>query len=111
MDKTAIKLDKKIVFEIINYMHTSLKKYGIADNRIALFGSFLNGNTHIDSDIDMIVISDLFEGKNLFERIEMTLKAELEVRNRYLAPMDILLKTPQEYNYSKEAYFNSEIIV
>jgi len=59
----------------------------------------------------MIIISDSFEGKNLFERIDMTLKAESDVRSRYIAPMDILLKTPQEYAYSKRAYFDSEIII
>ena len=111
MDKAAVNLNKATVYTIIEDMHKTLKQYGIKDNRIALFGSFLDGNTHKDSDIDMIVISDLFEGKNLFERIDMTLKAESEVRSRYIAPMDILLKTPQEYNYSKQAYFNSEIII
>jgi len=30
---------------------------------------------------------------------------------KYIVPMDILLKTPQEYAYSKKAYFDSEIII
>ena len=111
MDKTTVDLDKAIVYEIIADMHEALKKHGVKDNHIALFGSFLTGNTHKDSDIDMIIISNSFEGKNLFERINMTLKAESDVRSRYIAPMDILLKTPQEYDYSKKAYFNSEIII
>jgi len=111
MDKAAVKLDKKTVYEIIKYMHESLRKYGIKDNHIALFGSFHRDNSHENSDIDMIIISDSFEGKNLFERINMTLKAESDVRSRYIAPMDILLKTPQEYDYSRKAYFNSEIII
>jgi hypothetical protein len=41
----------------------------------------------------------------------MTLKAESDVRSRYIVPMDILLKTPKEYEYSKKTYFDSEIIV
>lgn len=76
-----------------------------------MFGSFLNGSAHKDSDIDMIIISDSFEGKNLFERINMTLQAESDVRSRYIVPLDIILKTPKEYEYSKETYFDSEIIV
>ena len=110
MDKAAVNLTKATVYTIIKDMHKALKQYGI-NNHIALFGSFLDGNTHEDSDIDMIVISDLFEGKNLFERIDMTAQAQIDVQRKYIAPMDILLKTPQEYNYSKEAYFNSEIVV
>ena len=111
MDKAAVNLDKITVYRIIEDMHKTLGKYGIKDNHIALFGSFLEGNSHENSDIDMIIISNSFEGKNLFERIDMTLKAESDVRSRYIAPMDILLKTPQEYDYSKRAYFNSEIII
>ena len=111
MDKTAVNLEKTTVYAIIKDMHIALKKYGIKDNHIALFGSFHIENTHENSDIDMIIISDFFEGKNLFERINMTLKAESEVRNRFIAPMDILLKTPQEYYYSQKAYFNSKIII
>jgi predicted nucleotidyltransferase len=111
MDKTAVNLNKSTVYDIINDMHKALIKYGVKNCHIALFGSFLKGNYHKESDIDMIIISDSFEGRNLFERVNMTLKAESDVRNRYIVPMDILLKTPQEYDYSKKAYFDSEIIV
>jgi len=111
MVKATVNLNKAIVYKIISDMHKALKKHGVEDNHIALFGSFLNGNFHKDSDIDMIIISNSFEGKNLFERINMTLQAESDVRNRYIVPMDILLKTPEEYAYSKEAYYNSEIVV
>jgi predicted nucleotidyltransferase len=111
MDKTAINLNKATVYAIIEDMHKTLKQYGIKDNHIALFGSFLGGNTHENSDIDMIIISNSFEGKNLFERIDMTAKAQIDVQRKYIAPMDILLKTPQEYNFSKKTYFNSEIII
>ena len=111
MDKTAVNLDKTVVCEIVKDMHKALEKHGIKDNQIALFGSFLSNNFHANSDIDMIIISNLFEGKNLFERIDMTLKAEADLRSRYVVPMDILLKTPKEYAYSKKAYFDSEIIV
>ena len=111
MDKATVNLDKETVYEVIKDMHKALDKHGLKDNHIALFGSFFSGNFHKDSDIDMIIISNLFEGNNLFERVNMTLTAESDVRSRYIVPMDILLKTPQEYAYSKEAYFDSEIII
>ena len=111
MDKTTVDLDKTIVYKIIYDMHKELEKQGIKDNQIALFGSFLSNNSHENSDIDMIIISNSFEGKNLFERIDMTLKAEAELRKRYIVPMDILMKTPKEYEYSKKNYFNAEIII
>ncbi|MDR3328988.1 MAG: nucleotidyltransferase domain-containing protein [Prevotellaceae bacterium] len=110
MDKGAVNLDRATVYSVIAYMHQSLAQHGIEDNRIALFGSFLTGNTHEDSDIDMIVISKLFEGKNILERIKMTTKAELDVRRKFVVPMDILKMSPEEYEYSKTAYLNAEIV-
>jgi len=109
MDNTAIIPDKAKALEIIGYMHTTLQKHGVKPCHIALFGSFLHGNNHKESDLDMIVISESFEGKDLSERIYMIIKAESEVRKRYIVPMDILLKTPQEYDSQK--YFESKIIV
>jgi len=111
MVKATVNLDKATVMNVINDLHETLKKYGITDNHIALFGSFLTGNTHEDSDMDIIVVSSLFEDKNLFERVDMTAKAQIDVKRKYIVPMDILLKTPQEYDYSKKAYFDSEIII
>jgi len=111
MVKAAVNLDQTTVFNVIKDLHNTLKEHGIRDNQIALFGSFLNGNVHEDSDMDIIVISSFFEGKNLFERLDMTAKAQIEIKRKYIVPMDILLKTPKEYDYSKKAYFNSEIII
>ena len=109
MDKEAIIPDKAKALEIIGYMHYSLQKHGVKPCHIALFGSFLHGNYHAESDLDMIIISEAFEGRDLSERIYMTIKAEDEVRKRYLVPMDILTKTPQEYENNQ--FFESEIIV
>ena len=109
MDNTAIIRDRAMVDEIINCMHATLQKYGVKPCHIALFGSFLHGNNHNESDMDIIIISEAFEGIDLSERINMTLKAEYEVRKQYVVPMDILLKTPEEYHHHN--YFESKIIV
>jgi len=109
MDKEAIIPNKDKALEIILYMHTVLQKHGVKPCQIALFGSFLHGNYHAESDLDMIIISESFEGKDLSARIYMTMNAEIEVRKRYIVPMDILLKTPQEYN--SQRFFESKIIV
>ena len=104
-------MDKATVLNVIYDLHKTLKEYGIKDNHIALFGSFHNGNMHEDSDIDIIVVSSLFEGKNLLERVDITAQAQMEVKRKHVVPMDILLKTPKEYDYSRKTYFDSEIIV
>ena len=109
MDKATVNLDKSTVIHVIKDLHDTLKEYGLKDNHIALFGSFFNGNTHEDSDMDVIVISSLFEGKNLLERVDMTAKAQIDVKRRNVVPIDILLKTPKEYHHHQ--HFESKIIV
>jgi len=111
MDKATVNLDKATVMNVISDMHYNLIKYGIKENNIALFGSFLNGNNHEDSDIDIVIISPEFEGKNLFERSDMTARAQLDITRKYVVPMDILLKTPKEFDYSNNNYFKAEIII
>ena len=111
MDNAAIIPDKAKALEIIGQMHYSLQNNGVKPCHIALFGSFLHGNNHNESDLDMIIISETFEGKDLSERIYMIMNAEKEVRKRYRVPMDILLKTPQEYNNPNQKFFESKIIV
>ncbi|MDR3286435.1 MAG: nucleotidyltransferase domain-containing protein [Prevotellaceae bacterium] len=104
-------MDKTTINNVVSYLHESLVANGLENNRIALFGSALTGNMHPDSDIDMIVVSKNFENKDIFERINMTLKAQLDVQRKYVVPMDILLKTPEEYEYSKSTYFDSTIVL
>jgi len=111
MDKAAIISDRATVDKIILHMHAALQKHGVTPCHIALFGSFLHGANHNESDLDIIIISESFEGRNLNERIKMTLNAELEVRKKYVVPMDILLKTPQEYLNPKMKFVESKIIV
>jgi predicted nucleotidyltransferase len=109
MDQTPIIPDRETAYQIITYMHGALLKHGVKPCHIAVFGSFLHGNNHTESDLDMIVISEAFEGRDDDQRIHMTIKAEDEVRKRYVVPMDILLKTPKEYQSQK--YIESKIIV
>ena len=111
MDKEPLIQDKETALEIVGYMRQTLLKHGISPCNIALFGSFQNGNYHAESDLDMIIISEAFEGKDDDQRIYMTMKSEDEVRQRYQVPMDILLKTPQEYHNPQIKFFESKIVV
>ena len=111
MDQKPLIKNKEKALEVIGYMHHVLIKHGVKPCNIALFGSFLHGNYHAESDLDMIIISEAFEGKDLDQRIYMTMNAEDEVRDRYLVPMDILLKTPSEYNNPNKKMFESKIVV
>ena len=47
----------------------------MADAKLILFGSHAKGNPKERSDIDLIVISDVFEGKGEWERIQILSRA------------------------------------
>ena len=102
--------NKEKALEIIAYFHAALHRHGVPCN-IALFGSFLHGNYHAESDLDMIIISEKFEGKELLERLDLTRLAEREVMKKYIVPMDVLKKTPQEYNDPQRKMFESKIVI
>jgi predicted nucleotidyltransferase len=111
MDKKPFIADKETAHEIIGYMHTTLQRYGVTPCNVAIFGSFLHGNNHPESDLDMIIISEKFEGQDFDQRFEMTKIAKREVMKKYHVPMDILMKSPTEYNDINLKFFESKIVI
>ena len=104
-------MDKATIDEIIQYLKELLVKSGLDVNSIALFGSALSGEMHVDSDIDLIIISSDFRDKDIFERSQMTMKPEIATLKKYKVSMDILNLSPEEYADSKlKMYFDSKIV-
>ena len=91
MDKAAIK-------GVIDFLKASLVENGLSLNFIAIFGSAMKGEMRKDSDLDLIIVSEDFKGKDIFERSYLTMKAELATRRKFGIPMDILNMSPEEYN-------------
>ena len=48
-----------------------LRRLGIKVKKVILYGSYARGNAKEYSDIDLIVISEDFRGRNLRERLEI----------------------------------------
>jgi predicted nucleotidyltransferase len=104
-------MDKATINEIIQYLKELLITNGLNVNSIALFGTALSGEMHVDSDIDLIIISSDFRDKDIFERSQMTMKPEIATLKKYKVSMDILNLSPEEYADSKlKMYFDSKIV-
>lgn len=104
-------MDKATINEIIQFLRNLLIDNGLSVASIALFGSALSGKMHEDSDIDLIIISSDFINKDIFERSQMTMKAEIETLKKYKVSMDILNLSPEEYADSKlNMYYDSKIV-
>lgn len=93
-------MDKTTVTAIITFLKAELQEKGIKLSGIALFGSQLLGTSHPDSDIDLIIVSDSFLNKNIFERSDITMDTEIKALKKFHVQMDIFKMTDKEYKQS-----------
>lgn len=105
-------MDKTTVNKIVVSLRSALESNGISVDSIAIFGSAHKGGMTADSDLDLIIVSNDFEGKDIFDRASLTMAAERAIMKQFVIPMDILNLTPQEYNERKAVgFFESKIVV
>lgn len=88
---------KKMVKNAIIFLGQRLEQAGLKVDKIILFGSHAKGAATIDSDIDIVIISKDFRGKNIFERASVTMEAEVATIRKFMIPFDIITMTPEEF--------------
>jgi predicted nucleotidyltransferase len=86
-------MDKEAVLEIISAFRNALESKGIKAEKIILFGSYATGQYRPDSDIDVVVISQDFENKTYWQRIDVLSEAIYEI----FEPIEATAFTPQEW--------------
>ena len=91
---------KRKVVEAIKFFENSLIDSGLNISKIILFGSQAKKKQTEESDVDLIIISDDFKGKNIFERAEITKDAEINTIKKFLIPFDIITLTSEEFENS-----------
>lgn len=96
-----INMVKSKVIKIVEYLSSRLEANGVDVTDIIIFGSQARGDARRGSDIDIIIISKSFRGKNIFERAEMVGPAEMETIKKHNVPFDIIMKTKEEYKSGK----------
>jgi Nucleotidyltransferase domain. len=68
---------KRTVKEVIKFLARCLRDKGLNISKIIVFGSYAYGKATDESDIDVVIVSDDFRGKNIFKRAELTKEAEI----------------------------------
>ncbi len=58
-------MNKNSVLTAKNFLEKCLTDKGINISKIILFGSYANDTSKHDSDIDLVIISNDFDGKNI----------------------------------------------
>lgn len=90
-------MGKKDVLNILRHLKERLEQNKVHVDRLILFGSWAQGTQKEGSDIDVVVSND-FNGKDYWARIDILSKAIYQV----FAPIQAIAMTPQEWE-SKES--------
>ncbi len=87
-------MDKATVIKIIDQFYQGLKARGIKPQKVILYGSYASGANAEGSDIDIIVVSDDFIGKDYWERIDILSDTIYEI----FAPIEAVAMTQEEWD-------------
>jgi len=88
-------MGRKTVAEIINRIAEFKRRIGA--QRIVIFGSLARGEFGGHSDVDLLIVSERFRGKDFFGRLRgLWLEWDLDV------PVDFFPCTPEEFEKSKK---------
>ena len=86
-------MDKVAAIAAVRRFRRALQEQGIRAERIVLFGSYADGTWHDGSDIDVVVISPDFAGKDPWQRIRILGDAVYDV----FEPIEAVAMTPEEW--------------
>lgn len=87
-------MDKKTALEVLTRFRTAIESQGIRVAKMILFGSFAAGTYREDSDIDVVVLSADFAGRDYWERTDILASAIYEV----FEPIEAVGLTPDEWD-------------
>jgi len=86
-------MDKISALNSLHNFRLALESKGIRIHKLILFGSYAQGKAKEGSDIDVLVISDDFSGKNYWERIDILADSIYEV----FEPIEAVALTIEEW--------------
>lgn len=89
----------KIVIDFFNRKRLKL-------NKVILFGSFAKNQNKKHSDIDLIIISQDFRNKSIFERAELMVGLNRELVRKTQKPIDILYYSDEEWEEGNSLIIN-----
>ncbi len=92
-------MDKKAVLKILALFRGALESQRIKIDKLILYGSYASGTNREGSDIDVVVISKDFAGKDDWERTEILSRAVYGV----FEPIEAVAVTPEEWNKGESA--------
>jgi predicted nucleotidyltransferase len=90
-------MPKKKIQEIIRFLEENLRKQNLNISKIAIFGSQAKGSATGESDLDIVIVSKDFQGRDIFERVKLIKEPEILTIKKFMVPLDIITMTPEEF--------------
>jgi len=101
--------DEKISYFLKNYYQKIIEHF--EPNELWFWGSRIYGNARSDSDIDMLIVSNVFADIRLIKRRSTFLKAIGKLYDKNLPVVDAFCLTPKEFmNKKKEDGFFKDLM-
>lgn len=98
---------KKEIKAIGKTLYGLLHLKGITIKNIILFGSYAKGRARVGSDLDIIVVSKDFRGKDIFEKVELVSGIHREFVKKIKRPVDIVYYSDIEWNKGHSLIINA----
>jgi len=95
-------MDKTLIIPIKKF-RKALEKQGIPVKKMILYGSHAKGRADKGSDIDIVVISDYFQGMSVLQRGETF--GKIFAGARIVAPIEPMGFTEAEFNNKRSGTF------
>jgi predicted nucleotidyltransferase len=96
-------MGQRQIKQIARKLVQALARQRIRAEKVVLFGSYARANYHKDSDLDIMIISRDFAGRDLLARSRILANAHWAVPDY---PMDIVAATPQEWKKNNSLIIN-----
>ena len=97
---------KRKNIKVINILKELVKQRGMDIDKIVVFGSYARGEEKKGSDIDIIIVSRDFEGKDIFDRVEIASGLHRELVEKTMMPADIMYYSPTEWEQGNSLIIN-----
>jgi predicted nucleotidyltransferase len=92
-------MDKKAALKILARFRAAIESQHVKVDKLILYGSYASGANREGSDIDVVVISKDFAGKDYWERTEILSRAIYDV----FEPIEAIALTPEEWDKGESA--------
>ena len=93
-------MSQRKIKQIVSFISIYLKNQGIILNKLILFGSYAQGTSTKDSDVDLAIVSKEFSGKDIFQRADMLVDLHWALVKKFKLPFDVVSISLDEWKKS-----------